>query len=195
MRLPHDGLKKIREDDSQNATQEREDKGFSHQHAQDTEPGKAQGLENAYFASTLHDHGVHIEKHDKKADDDAKADHGASKRFQLRKIGGTHERDVFGDRTDPIQRVKSENFRASSFRVALAANVEHGDAILGAGDVLRRLKRDEVAGAFAMGDDPTDCKLMIQKSDLVADSQMLGSRDDVIGDGFVGRGKGTPFAK
>ena len=90
---------------------------------------------------------------------------------------------------------RAKNLRASAFGVALAADVEHGDAILRAGDLLGGLQRDEVAGAFAVGHDSADRKRMIQKSDLVADLQMFGLSDDVIGDGFIGRCEGTPRAK
>ena len=77
--------------------------------------------------------------------------------------------------------------RARSFGVSFAANVEHGDALFGAADVLRGAQRNKKARTLAVCDDAAHPKRVIQQVDSVAHLQVPLLRHDVVGDGFVGR--------
>src|SRR4249920_2731254 len=112
---------------------------------------------------------MHVEEHDQEADDDAEGNHGARKRLQLRKIRGTHERDVFSDGAHAVERSEIDDLRASAFSVAFAADVEHGDTFFRAGDFLGGFQRNEVTSAFAVSDDAANGKGMIQENDPLTD--------------------------
>src|SRR5579885_308798 len=181
-------------DDSKEAAKESKDEHFTEKKFDDVQPREAERLEDADFTGALEHQGVHVEEDDEKTDHDADTDHGADKRPEFREIGRVHQADVFGHGANAIEGIELEDLFASAFRIAFAADVEHGDAFFGASDVLGGLERNEKAGAFAVGDDAADAKRAIEDGDGVADLEMTSLRDDVVGQGFIGRGKGTAVA-
>lgn len=193
--LLHNGLDGESQSDSQKASETSENDGLAEKHAHDAEASKAERFEDANFAGALHDHGVDVEEHDEKTNDDSQADHRARKWFQLRKIRGTHETHILGDGEHAVLRTEAENLSTSGFDVAFAANVEHGNALFGDSNFLSGLERNEITGAFAVSDNSADGKGMIQKRDGVTDLEMLGLRDDVIGDDFIGGIEGAAGAE
>ena len=57
--------------------------------------------------------------------------------------------------------------------------------IFGTENVLTGFKRDEEAGALAVGDDAGNSERMVGKGDDVADFDVAGLSDDIVGEGFV----------
>src|SRR6266446_5744310 len=86
-------------------------------------------------------------------------------------------------------------FYARGFGISLASHIKHGNAPLRPGDFLGRADGNEIAGALPVGNDPADCKRMIQQCDLAANLQVARLRDDVVGDHFVRPLKGAPGAE
>ncbi len=132
-------MREKRKENARGAPEQRQHQRFPQKHFRDFQARAPERFEDADLASAFQDHCVHVEEHNQKTDDDADAHHRADKGFQLRKIGRIHKRHVFGHGADEIVRRQLENFLARGFRVALATHIEHRDAVLRAGNVLRGL--------------------------------------------------------
>src|SRR2546429_1285715 len=96
------------------------------------------------------------------------------------------ERDVFGQGTDAVLRQQLCELLPRRVRISFAANVKHRHALLGASNLLSGFDGNEKARAFAVSHDAADRKFMIEQCDLAAHVQMLGLRDYVVGNHFVG---------
>ena len=118
--------------------------------------------------------------------------HGADKGLQLRQVGGIHQRGVFGHGLNAVSGGDTQNLLTRGLDIAFAAHVQHGNTLIGAGNVLSRLQRDKIPRTLAVRHDSANGELVIQQNYLVADFQVLGLRHNVVGDGFVRRLKGLP---
>ena len=195
VRLLEDRFSEKGDGDAEEAAGDGEEGGFAEKHFDDVQAREAEGFEDADFAGAFENHGVHVHQDDEEADDDAEADHGFDEWFQFGKVGGVHERNVFGHGADAVLRIEFENFGAGGFGVAFAANEDHGDVIFGADNVLPGVQRNEEACAFAVGDNAGDSEGVINESDGVADFNVTGLGDDVVGERFVGSLEGASGAK
>ena len=158
-----------READAESRTQNGENERFREKHSNNIKTGKAESLQNANLARALHHHRVHVEQHDDEADDNPESHHGSCEWAKLRQIGRIHERDVFRERTDAVLGQQFGELRPGGAGISFAADIKHGHAPLGAGNLLRGADGNEKSGALAVSDDATDRKYMIQKRDLAAD--------------------------
>src|SRR5256885_447771 len=185
--LREDGFGQKRESDAGDASDNGESQRFAQQELRDTRACKSECLQDADFARAFEDEGVHVQEDDEKTDDDADADHRLDEGFERGEVRGIHERYVFGDRADTVVGLEFEDFGASGFCIAFAAHVEDGDTLFRARNILGGFKRNKEASAFAVRDDAADSESVIHKCDLVTDFEMARLRNDVVGEGFVGR--------
>src|SRR5271156_934384 len=180
--LRHEGQK-----NSHDGTDQRDDQRLAEQHAYDGKPRKSQGFQDTDFARALHHHGVHVEQHHQKADDNAEPHHRARKGFQLWKIRRGHQRNILRKRAHAALWQELQDLRARAIRIALAAYVEHGDALLRAGNLLRCADGNEETRTLAVRHDSTDGKGVIEQGDVASNLQVPLLRHDVVSDGLVWR--------
>src|SRR5271168_2523572 len=129
---------------------------------------------------------MHFQQNNQEAAYESKGNTGAREGTQLRKVGGVHKRNIFGERTHAVIRSELQNLRARGLGVAFASNVKHGHAFLRAADLLGGPQRNKKTRAFAMSDDAANGEIMIQQADLRANLEMTCLRNDVVRNDLIG---------
>ena len=148
-------------------------------------------FEDADLTAPLEHQRVHGQQNDQETDHHSESDERTKKGLELGQAGGGHQGGVFGHGTNAVTGQKAIERDAQRFGIAGAPNVDHGNAFLGPGDLLRRFHGHKKPSALPVHDDAAHSEVSIHQRNIGADAQLASMCRQIVSDDVVGTGEGS----